>query len=137
MVLCVIRCGRWHLYAICNARGDCELLEFLTPGSSGDKLAGDKRRMLAFLDRVAHSPERPRNVEVSHLVDRESGIWQFTKGRVRVLWFYDEGMRMVFSHGFHKETQKTPRGELEKARRAVAAYFRAKKAGTFHFLEDQ
>jgi phage-related protein len=35
----------------------------------------------------------------------------------RSLFFYSEGKRIIFTHGFIKKTRTTPRGELEKAQR--------------------
>lgn len=135
MLLRLICRGVWRLYAVCSARGECELLDFLDADKS-DRFRDDKNRMLAHLDRVAHTFERPRQAEISHLVDRELGIWQFTRGRIRVLWFYDEGRLMLFSHGFVKKTRTTPPGELDKARRKIKAYFQAKTDGTRRFVED-
>lgn len=121
---------------MCAARGDCALLDFLSPGL-GDQVAGDKRRMMAFLDWVAHQPNGPpKNPEVSHQVDSGHGIWQFTKGRIRVLWFYDEGRVIVLSHGFVKATRQTPSEEIGRAVAAVTAYFQAKRTGKLRFIED-
>lgn len=79
-------------------------------------------RLLAF----AGEDGPPRNVEVSHKIAGE--IWEFIAGRLRVLWFYDEGCLVVCSHGFVKRTNKTPSGEIERAQAAYDAYRAAKKA---------
>lgn len=113
------------------------MLDFLSE-EVGDARAGDKRRMVDFLDWVAHQPNGPpRNPEVSHQIDPVHGIWQFTKGRVRILWFYDEGRLIVVSHGFLKATQKTPEDEVRKAITAAATYSQAKRAGKLRFIEDR
>ena len=97
------------------------MLEFLT-GLEGD-LARDARRMLKLLDRVAgHGP--PRNTEISHQLG--SGIWEFIQGRLRVLWFYDEGKLVICSHGFVKKRQKTPAGEIERAQGYRRQYLASK-----------
>jgi len=92
---------------------------------------------MEFLAWVASQPTPPRNTEVSHLVDRTHGIWQFTKGRIRVLWFYDEGRIIVLTHGFLKTTPTTPWAERSKAVTASQAYFQAKRTERLHFLEDK
>jgi phage-related protein len=66
--------------------------------------------------------------EASHKISGE--IWEFIAGRLRVLWFYDQGRLIVCSHGFLKRTRKIPSGEIERAQAAFDAYRRAKKAGT-------
>ena len=51
----------------------------------------------------------------------EEGIFELRfkggVGQVRVLFFFFYGKRIIFSHGFVKKTEKTPRMEIEIARR--------------------
>ena len=123
MKLLSVRSGFWDVPAVCSDRGDCPLLDFLAELGGGD-LAKDGRRMLKLLDRVsAQGP--PRNTEISHQLDR--GIWEFIQGRLRVLWFYDEGKLVVCSHGFVKKQQKTPAAEIERAIEQRRRYLEAKK----------
>jgi phage-related protein len=122
MRLEVVRSGCWQVLAVCTERGQCPLLEFLD-GLEGS-LAGDSRRMLALLARVADQGPS-RNVEVSHQVG--GALWELIQGRLRVLWFYDVGRVVVCSHGFVKRTQKTPARELDLARASRARYLRARE----------
>ncbi len=116
-----VRSGGWQVLAVCTDRGDCPLLQFLAEIEGG--LARDGRRMLKLLDRVAdHGP--PRNTEISHQLG--PGLWEFIQGRVRVLWFYDEGKLVICSHGFVKKRQKTPATEIERAQEYRRQYFLAK-----------
>jgi len=39
----------------------------------------------------------------------------------------DEGNLVILFNAFHKKTQKTPKGEIEKAKRIMKAYFEEKK----------
>jgi len=87
-------------------------------------------RLLAFV--AEQGP--PRNVEISHKIAGE--IWEFIAGRLRVLWFYDEGRLVVCSHGFLKRTRKTPGGEIERAQAACEAYQAAKKNRTLKVEES-
>lgn len=119
-----VRTGDWQILAVCTDRGDCPLLEFLA-GLEG-QLARDGRRMLRLLARVA-SKGAPRNTQISHQLD--SGIWEFIQGRIRVLWFYDQGRMIICSHGFVKKRQRTPADELERARGARRRYLESKIEG--------
>lgn len=114
--------SRWDVLAICGTRGDCPLLEFLAGLDA--RLAADGRAMLRLLSFAAeHGP--PHNVEVSHKI--AGAIWEFIAGRLRVLWFYDEGRLVVCTHGFVKRTRKTPAAEIDRALAAYRAYQDAKK----------
>lgn len=141
MVLRVIRRGLWALFAVCNERGDCPLLDFLyedsTPTPFGFRprgpLAKQKIRMLARLAAVAETGP-PRNVKICHQIDDE--IWQIELGRVRILWFYDEGRVVVLANGFVKSSQKTPEAEKSLARAALKEYRKAKARRRLKILED-
>lgn len=119
-----VRRSNWDVLAICGVRGDCPLLDFLA-GLEG-QLATDGRAMLRLLAFTAQQGP-PRNVEISHKISGE--IWEFIAGRLRVLWFYDAGKVIVCSHGFVKDTRKTPVGEIDRALNAQTAHRIAKKAG--------
>ncbi len=49
-----------------------------------------------------------------------SDIW-------RVFCFFDEGQLVILLNGFQKKTQKTPRQEIEKAKKLMNEYFNEKK----------
>jgi hypothetical protein len=137
VILRRIRRGKWQLYAVCNARGDCDLLKFLR-FSPGDAIAQDKTRMLGLFRRVAESPTGPpKNDEVSHQLNKENDIWEFIVGRVRVVWFYESGRVLILTHGFMKATQKTPPAQIYRAIKARKDYLRDKKTpGSIKYLED-
>lgn len=122
--------ARWNVLAVCGPRGDCPLLDFLAGLEA--RLAADARAMLRLLAFVAEQGP-PRNVQMSHKIAGE--VWEFIAGRLRVLWFYDEGRLVVCTHGFVKSTRKTPAAEIERARASCAAY-RAAKQDTKLTVED-
>lgn len=134
MNLRIVRRGRWTVYAVCTERGDCPLLSFLQEGEPKGWQSKEKGRMLARLASVAEDGP-PRNAEACHQVDDE--IWQLEQGRVRVLWFYDEGRVVVLSHGFLKSSRKTPEREKRTARAALKRYRDAKRRGEIRLLEDR
>ena len=45
----------------------------------------------------------------------------------RVFCCFDEGNLIILFSGFQKKTQKTPQGEIEKAKRIMKEYFEEKK----------
>ena len=47
----------------------------------------------------------------------EEDIWELRPGSNRVLFFYHKDDTYVLLHLFRKRTQKTPRNEIEKAKR--------------------
>ncbi len=44
----------------------------------------------------------------------------------RVFSFFDEGQMIVVANGFQKKTQKTPRNEIELAKKIKKEYFNEK-----------
>src|ERR1700687_3898616 len=103
-----VRRTRWDVLAVCSPRGDCPLLEYLVGLEA--QLAADGRALLRLLAGVAeHGP--PRHVEISHKIAGE--IWEFISGRLRVLWFYDEGRRVVCCHGFVKRAKRSEEATSE------------------------
>ena len=47
----------------------------------------------------------------------EDGIWELRPGNNRVLYFFFQDNTFVLLHQFRKKTQKTPKREIEKAKR--------------------
>ena len=45
----------------------------------------------------------------------------------RIFCYMDEGNLVILFNGFHKKTQKTPPGEIERAKRIMNEYFSVKK----------
>jgi phage-related protein len=58
----------------------------------------------------------------------EGRIWELRResaGNIyRLLYTLLPGKRILILHGFHKKTQKTPRGEIEMARRRLDDFLR-------------
>jgi phage-related protein len=119
------------VYAACDTRGECDLIEFLD--SLGANLQGDGDHMLSLLERVSINGP-PRNTEICHQIQND--LWEFIKGRLRVLWFYDKGRIVVCTHGFVKSSPKTPKAEIAKATTVRAQYFAAKARNDLEIEED-
>jgi phage-related protein len=59
-----------------------------------------------------------------------SKLFEFkTRGGLRIVWFWDEDKMVICTHGFSKSTQKTPRGQIERALSMKSDYFEAKSQG--------
>ena len=82
---------------------------------------------------VTASSGPPRTQEKCRFF-RELRVFELkTRGGVRVMAFWDEGNLIICSHAFMKKSQKTPRGELDRARKARDEYFTAKRTNQLTF----
>ena len=76
---------------------------------------------------------RVRNVTAREPLARhlEGDLWELREesrtNTYRVVYFFFTGRRIVLLHGFQKKTQRTPRGELETARRRYSAFLDAQQ----------
>lgn len=70
------------------------------------------------------SQERLSEKFVKHL---EDGIYElraeYAGDIFRVLFIFDEGQIILLFNGFHKKTQKTPRKEIELAKKLRREYY--------------
>ncbi len=120
----LVRIGReqWDVLAVMDDRGRCQVLDFLVSRS-----AAAHRFMFRFLrlrlpvEGPSHSAELCKSLG--------NGIFELRrqpKGpKLRVLFFYDDGHRIVCTNAFTK-AERTPRVEIELARDLKQQYFRAK-----------
>lgn len=83
-------------------------------------------RLTAQLDKTAESGPPKDKTKFRHLEGSE-GIYEFkSPGGLRLFCFWDEKSLIICTHGFHKKSQKTPKGVIETAERWRKAYFEAK-----------
>jgi phage-related protein len=132
MHLLLVSKGFYTVYAVAKSRERCELLEFLE--GLGQTLQKDSDRMLALLSRAA-TEGPPRNTEISHQI--KGKLFEFIQGRVRVLWFYDEGRLIICTGGFVKRGRKTPRGEIDHAIQLMNDYFGDKKKAQIQIYGEE
>jgi phage-related protein len=124
--------GKFELLAVCRDRGDCLLLEFFDELEAN--LVKDRDRMLNLLEEVAVNGPPKHNIEASRPL--EGGIYEFKRGSLQVLWFYDSGRVIICTHGFVKKGQKTPRQEIDTAKRYMARYQAAKRDNTLEVSDE-
>jgi len=118
----------WEVLAVVDQRGRCQMLDFLGQLSAGYATAG--RVMLLFLKLRLPQDGPPVNNALlcKPLGD---GLFEFRrqpKGqKLRVVFFYDEGRRIVCTNAFCK-AETTPRTELLYAKAQQKRYLMAKLA---------
>ena len=123
MILFEILSFKFSVCALGESQIDCELRSFFSGLESN--LKKDGRRMLGLLKRVAQrGPDL--NPDICHQVEEK--IFQFSQGRIRVLWFYDQNKIILCTHGFVKKTQKTPQSEKDHAKSMMSRYFEEKRS---------
>lgn len=109
--------GKWQVLAACTERGNCPLEEFLC--NLAPNFESSLRGILALLDYVAVNGP-PRNVELSHQL--RGDIYEFIKGRIRVLYFLERDRVIICTHGLVKKSQKIRGVEIERAEAVRRAY---------------
>ena len=132
MVLFEIAKARYLVYAIGKNERLCPLLDFLA--SVGSNLRKDSDRILALLERVSQKGP-PRITDISHQI--KGDLFEFIQGRLRVLWFYDEGRMVICTQGFVKKARKTPSAEIEKAISLKENYLQEKRRGALKIIKRE
>lgn len=81
-----------------------------------------------YVLQIVISIERVSTKFLKHL---EDGIYEirieYRSEIYRIFSFFDDGKLVILLHGFQKKTQKTPRKEIERAKRLRSEYYENKK----------
>lgn len=128
MRLRVLEHGRWQVVAPLDVdRDDCPVAAWLAAMHREHPKAVEG--LLHLLRRAATDGPMHLGDTLCHQVDAGARVFEFIKGRLRLLWFYGEGARLVVcSHGFLKASQRTPRAEIARAVACATAYRAAVEA---------
>ena len=51
-----------------------------------------------------------------------AGMWELRISAERIFYFAYTGQRVILLHGYHKQSQKAPKREIETARRRMAEF---------------
>ncbi len=102
-------------YDFAEINGKAPMIEFL------DGLSVKERaKILAYIEKLLelkNSGIAPKQNLSKHL---DGGIFELRvgfKSRIaRSLYFYEAEGKIIFTHGFVKKTQKTPKGEIARAK---------------------
>lgn len=99
-------------------KGECPTEDFLD--SLDDKMAAKMLRAISYLAANGYELREP----VSKVL--EDGILEIRARQgsdiTRALYFFTIGNKAVITHGFVKKTQKTPRDQIEKAKKYRVDY---------------
>lgn len=126
----------WTIYAVAEERDrcvHCQLLDFLVELEADKR--GSAQKLIALLDHVSNAGPQDLSDDVSHYIHQAERIFQFRKGDIRAAWFYDENRIIVCTHGFLKNSRRTPKPEIRAAIAAKHAYFTAKESGTLQIVD--
>ncbi len=89
-----------------------------------NSLNDSQARKVFYVIDMLKSQERLSEKFVKHL---EDGIYElrveYAGDIFRVLFIFDEGQIILLFNGFHKKTQKTPRKEIELAKKLRREYY--------------
>lgn len=101
-----------------TASGDCPVKEFLDEAET--KMRAKTMQMIALLETKGNELREPYSKPLS------DGIFELRvkigSDISRVLYFFVAGNKIVLTNGFIKKTQKTPRAEIDRAKRYRADY---------------
>ena len=98
--------------------GECQVWDFLEglrikAASNKDARIQHKQASL-YIELLQQNETRLNENITKHL---EDGIWELRPGNNRVFYFFFQDNTFVLLHQFRKKTQKTPKREIEKAKR--------------------
>ena len=117
--------GRWTVACEVDDRGNAAVFNELSALWSNRSTKGVAAGFRAQFTQIP--PQGPTYLPdvIYHCVDPANGIYEFIKGRYRILCFAVEGRVVVCSTVFLKQTRKTPDAEKNRAidlkRRYLAA----------------
>ncbi len=108
-----------------KSNGNSEALEMLLELRNAAKKTKDARiqyrQILLCLELLKNRGTNLPEKITKHI---EDGIWELRPGTNRIFYFFYEKETFVLLHGFRKRTQKTPRREIEKAKRERAEFLK-------------
>jgi len=107
--------GSWRIVARIDHRDRCQVEEELNALASDPKTQAVATRLQAVWAAIPREGPHMLPVETYHCVDTENEIYEFIKGRYRVLCFRLNGRMVVAACVFMKKTQRTPRREVNRA----------------------
>ena len=125
--------SQWSIVEEAGESGESPLLDLLED-QAGSRRA-DVSGMITLFERAAIAG--PRALPKTLVHEAGEGIWEFVKGKLRVLFFEVDGRLVVCSHAFRKKTQQTPSRERDKAIRLRQRYEAARLGGTLEFIENE
>lgn len=91
----------------------------------------DKRTQLRLAFSIEQLRTRNARAQMPLVRHLEGNLWELREESntniYRIMYFFFTGRRIVLLHGFQKKTQRTPRREIETARRRQALWLEQKR----------
>jgi phage-related protein len=116
----------WQIIFYTDEQGQSPVEDFLTELEKIDKkIVG---RFIWSLDQL-----KERNVKAREPLVRqiEGKIWELREESntniFRIMYFFYTGKKIILLHGFQKKSQKTPKKEIEVARKRMEQYIKEHK----------
>ena len=108
--------------------GECQVWDFLEglrikAASNKDARIQHKQASL-YIELLQQNGTHMNENMTKHL---EDGIWELRPGNNRVFYFFFQDDIFVLLHQFRKKSQKTPKREIEKAKRERDDYLSRKE----------
>lgn len=98
-----------------------EFIQDLLETEHKNKIFYKLRGLITQLENYGLKYKERNPKAIKHLCD---GIFELKALSARVLFFCVKGNTIILLHGFEKKTQKTPKGEIEKAIKEKKEYLR-------------
>ncbi len=95
---------------------DDQLMELARKSNSNKNARIQFKQIMLYVELLRKNGTGLPTKIAKHLVD---DIWELRPGDNRVLYFYYKNNTFVLLHMFRKRTQKTPKAEIEKAKREI------------------
>ena len=110
----------WHLIEKVDAAGRGLVTDFLV--GLGANKQREATRMIALMDRVAANGPRQGTAKCHQI---KGDIWELIYGSLRVLFAHDGHRLIICTSGFIKKSKKTPKQEIERAKRILKEFRQA------------
>ncbi len=113
--------GMYRVFYYEDARGNSPIGDYIK--SLGVKNDKDSRvKLKKLLDYIAYLSREGKQAREPYAKHLDGEIWELRPIRDRILYAAWDGKSFILLHQFVKQTQKTPRRELEQAQRNLADY---------------
>jgi len=109
------------IYAVCNAQGRCEFMEFvqrLETEGQNKKIAA----IMAVLQDYLQDPRKRFTTNVRRDIRSVEGAWEFRRKDIRLLCFNGPPSSIIISHAYEKRSNDPPKKELSKLKLRFSEY---------------
>ena len=135
MLLYRISHGLWEVFAVCDSDGNSQVMDTLVTLQNGTKAQASLAvKMRQLLEKwVPSQPQGPQTHNTNISKKLTDNIFEFKKGakkgpKIRVLWFYGDGKRVVCTICFLK-TNEIKQKDLDDAEDIRKEYYKDLAAG--------